>query len=299
MTTSIKKSSLSLAAFALAAALAGTHAAEAAQVSGAGVRVNNQPVAADKAVTLKSGDVVTTLDGPAVIKTDAGDEIRLDRNSTVRHEGTSDGVEYLLVLAGTATGTVSPKTTFGASSSWATAPEGGKGEVRVEVPAGRGEGRFRSVSTTTGGVWLRNNDTNVWLPDGNSVSITTDPALPGAVCYRTSQQNNASIEIHKLVSGGTIRIRYPRAAEGCIQPLSGNKTKVTNSINSNKQEKADVATLFGSNSQAALGPGAFAIIDNQTGGIELGEEFQEVPEDEIYDPVDDATDASTQNTTKR
>lgn len=276
-----------------------TLSAEAGQVQGAGVRVNNQAVAGDKPVALKKGDVVSTLDGTAVIRTETGEEIRLDRNTTLRHEGTEGGVEYFLVLTGSATGKVSATSTLGSSSSWATAPEGGTAEVRVEVPASRGEGRFRTVSGTAGGVWLRNGDMNVWLPEGNSLSITTDPTLPGATCFRTSQQNNTSIEVQRMVTGGTIRVRFPRASEGCIQPLTGNKTKITNSINSNKQEKAEVATLFGSNSSANLGPGAFAIIDNQTGGIELGEEFQEVPEDDVYDPVDDATDTSGEKTTKR
>lgn len=284
-------------------ALAGmADAAFAGTVTGQGapIQVNGQAVAAGQTVQFKQNDVLKTGDGTAVIRSDGNDEISVDRNSSVKSDGTADGIEYLFVTRGIATGKLSTKTSLGTAVSWATAPEGQTTEVRVEAPSGREdvEGRFRTVK---GGTWLRFNEYSTWLPEAHSINLWRERAQPKFLCFRTSQQNEGVVEIRRQVSGGAIRLRVPRATSGCVED-KGSKTKVTNDVTSNKQQKVEVATEFGSASSAQIGPGAYAIIDNATGGIELVSEEQddsigeEVPG---YDPVDDASDVSAVRVRKR
>lgn len=274
-------------------------AAFAGTAEGAGLLVNGQAAPAGKPVTLKANDSLTAGEKGAVIKTAAGDEIRLDKGATVRFDGVQDGVEFYVVQSGSATASLSTKSTLGTSAAWATAPEGMRTEVRVE--ASGGEGRFRTV---TGGTWLRSGSEKeyaIWLADGNSATLWRD-AKTSSLCFRTSQQNNGSVEMRREVSGGTITVMIPRAATGCITPLSGNKTKIANDLNSNKQEKLGISTAFGSASSVQVAPGGFAVVDNQTGKIEVTEEIiddslgEELPS---FDAVENAADASISTRTKR
>lgn len=290
--------SVVLAAAAFFSAVADEAWAGQIQASGGPIQVNNQTVAPGQTVPVRKGDVVKTGDASAIVKSDAGDEIRLDRGTTMRHDGVQDGTEYFLIGEGSASGNLSTRTTIGTATAWATAPEGQRAEVRVEAPMGRHdkEGRFRA---TKGGSWLRVNEYSMWLPEAHSITLWREDGKPGFLFFRTSQQNEGVVEIRRAVSGGTIRVRVPRAVSGYIQDM-GTKTKIANDVTSNKQQKIDIATEFGTQSAAQIGPGAYAIIDNQTGGIELGQEMLEDNLDDFpYDPVDDAADASLQRRTKR
>lgn len=266
------------------------------------IRVNGQPVSVDQPLTLKKGDRVATEGSSIVFRSDAGDEIRVDANSSVRHEGAEGGVEYFFVESGIATGKLSDKTSLGTSAAWATAAKGTQTEVRAEASAATGatEGRFRALKE---GTWLRNGNTDVWLPENHSVTLWIDPAKPGDTCFRTSQQNEGEIEAVRVVSGGNITVRIPRATSGCVMNHPGNKTKITNDITSNKQTKIQVTTDFGARGTAAIGPGTFALIDNSTGAVET---FQDDYDSDVgdeqpmdYDPVEDASDASISRRSKR
>lgn len=264
------------------------------------VKVNGK--AATLPVELKKGDTVETGAATATFKSNAGDVVTIDRDTTAKSEGTEDGVEYLFVVSGVATGDLSDKTSIGVSVSWASAAKGTRTEVRVEAPSDRPgvEGRFRAIKGA--GAWLRNADISTWLPEGNSVTLWRDRSKKGGMCFRSSQQNTARVEITKRVAGGDINISVPRATSGCVEDVANNKTKISNEITSNKQDKIKIETEFGSKSTAEVGPGTYALIDNQTGGIEIIDDTsddsvgEEIP---TYDPVDDASDVSTLRKTKR
>jgi hypothetical protein len=267
----------------------GTPSADAGQiVSATGpVTVNKKQVSAAQPIVLKANDVVSTGPGvTAVLRSDAGDEVRIDANSSVRHEGVDDGVEYLFVERGTATGTVAAKTAVGCASGWATAPAGGRAEVRVEVPPenAASEGRFR---TLRGDAWIRNGDQAFWVPANHSVTVTTDPNSPGDACFRTAQQNAGEVTLRRTVSNGNIYVRIPRATSGCVKEHPGDKSRISNDLTSNKLAKLQVTTDFGSKASAGIGPGGFALIDNQTGSIES------FAEDLFEDLGDDASDFDT------
>lgn len=285
-----------IAGLAVLAASAEAWAGQITQASGP-IQVNGKP--ATLPVTLKKGDVVSTGGSTATFKSDAGDVISLERNTVAKSDGSEKGVEYLLIDAGGASGTLSEKTTLGCLASWATAPAGQTTEIRVEVPAEKpSEGRFRTIK---GGTWLRGDPYETWLPADHSVVLWRDASKSGSLCFRTSQQNEGRVEIRKQVSGGTIKAFVPRASSGCYEDLSGNKTKLSNEITSNKQDKIQIKTEFGTASSAELGPGTYAIIDNQTGTIEVVEDVldtsigEELP---TFDPVDSAADASASSRTK-
>lgn len=290
-----------LAAVVLAAFAA--RSADAGQiVSATGpVTVNKKQVSATQPIVLKAGDVVSTGAGvTAVFRSDAGDEIRIDANSAVRHEGVDDGIEYVFVERGTATGTVAAKTSVGCGSGWATAPAGAKSEVRVEVPPENGsEGRFRSLR---GDTWIRNGSQAFWVPANHSVTVTTDPNTPGDACFRTAQQNSGDVTLRRTVSNGNIFVKIPRATSGCVKEHAGDKTRISNDSTSNKLAKLQVTTDFGSKAAAGIGPSGFALIDNQTGSIEsFAEDFFEDLGDDAsdYDPVESTDSLSTQRRSKR
>jgi Ca2+-binding RTX toxin-like protein len=284
---------------ALFAAASDALAGQIVEAAGGQIKVNGKAVAVPVAVN--KGDVVETGSATATFRSDAGDVITLDRNTVAKGEGTEGGIEYLFVKSGVATGNLSEKTTLGVAASWATAPKGMRTEVRVEAPADRAasEGRFRTIS---GGTWLRNDDYTTWLPAQHSVTLWRDATKKGSMCFRTSQQNTGKVDVVRTVAGGNIRVIVPRAASGCVEDFKGNKTKISNDFTSNKQEKVRVETEFASSSTAEIGPGGYAVIDNQTGAIETFEEtFDEVFGEEIpqYDPVEDASDASATRKKKR
>lgn len=241
------------------------------------VMVNGRAAAVPAKIGLN--DVVDTGDSTVVIRSDAGDRITLDPRTVARGEGTEDGIEYIFVLSGVATADLSVKTTVGVSASWATCPLGMTCSVRVEAPPDRPgiEGRMR---TTKGAAWLRNGAYSMWVPEAHSVTLWLDRSKREALCFRTSQQNQDKVMLTKLVSGGPINMDVPRATSGCVEELSGNRTKVSNDITSNKQDKIHIETEFGSRSTANVPPGTYAIIDNQTGAIELV--------DESFEDLDDA-----------
>lgn len=264
------------------------------------VTVGGKPVTLP--ATVNKGDVIETgANGSAVFKSDAGDRITLEKNTKARSEGVERGTEYLYVLVGAATGDLSEKTTFGVPVGWATAPAGARTTVRAEAPADRAaiEGRFRTVK---GSAWIRNGNTSTALNEDHTVTLWTDATKRGSMCFRTGQQNAGRVSMEREVSGGTIRMDIPRATSGCVEDLAGNKTKISNEITSNKQEKIAVSTHFGSSSSASIGPGTHAIIDNQTGGIEVVEDVtdesigEEIP---TFDPVQDASGASISRPTTR
>jgi hypothetical protein len=288
-----------IAGLAVFAAASDALAGDIVDAAGGQVKVNGKSVAVP--VTLKKGDTFETGAGTATFKSDAGDVISLEANTTARHEGVEGGVEYLFVRTGAATGKLSEKTTLGVSVSWATAPKGARTEVRVEAPADRPaiEGRFRTLS---GGTWLVNDAYSTWLPEQHSVTLWRDAAKRDSMCFRTSQQNTGRVDVNKMVAGGNIQVSVPRATSGCVEAFKENKTKISNEITSNKQEKIKIQTEFGARSTADLGPGTYAIIDNQTGGVEVFDEFiedtltEEVPS---YDPIQDSSDASVSRRKKR
>lgn len=291
---------IALVAGLVAFALAGDAFAGTLTASTGPVKVNGK--AATLPVELKKGDTVETGAASATFKSDSGDIVTLDRDTTAKSEGVEDGVEYLFVVSGVATGDISEKTTIGVSVGWATAAKGTRTEVRAEAPADRPgvEGRFRSIKGA--GTWIRNGEISTWLPEANSVTLWRDRSKRGGMCFRTSQQNTARVDVTKMVAGGAIKVSVPRATSGCVEDVANNKTKISNEITSNKQDKIKIETEFGSKSAAEVGPGTYALIDNQTGGIELIDESvddsigEEIP---TYDPVDDASDVSTLRKTKR
>lgn len=288
-----------VAGLALLASASEAFAGQVVEAAGGQVKVNGKAVAVP--VALKKGDVVETGGGAVKIKSDAGDMITLEAETKAVSEGSEDGVEYLFVRSGAAVADLSDKTSVGVAVSWATAPKGQRTQVRAEAPADRAatEGRFRTIS---GGTWLRNDSYSTWLPEQHSVTLWSDATKKGAMCFRTSQQNAGTVDVNKLVAGGNIRISVPRAASGCVEDFQGNKTKISNEITSNKQEKIRVETEFGAKASAEVGPGTYAVIDNTTGGIEVMEEVidesigEEIPS---FDAVDDASDISVSRRARR
>ena len=287
-----------LAAAVVATAFAGDAFAGTLTSATGPIKVNGKE--AKLPVEIKKGDVIETGSSAATFKSDAGDLITLDRATKAKSEGSVEGVEYLFIASGSAQADLSNKTSLGVATSWATAAKDMRTEVRVEAPADRAstEGRFRTIK---GGTWLRNEPYAVWLPEAQSVTLWSDAKKPGGMCFRTSQQNTGRVEVTKQVGAGAIHASVPRATNGCVESLANNKTKVSNEITSNKQEKIQVWTEFGSKAKADVGPGTYAVIDNQTGGIEVIEEFidddfnAEIPD---FQPVDDAA-ISVSRTRKR
>lgn len=284
----------------VALALAGDAFAGSLTASTGPVKVNGK--AAVLPMEIKKGDTIETGTASATFKSDAGDIVTIDRDTTAKSDGAQDGVEYLFVVSGIATGDISEKTSIGVSVGWATAAKGTRTEVRAEAPADRPgvEGRFRSIKGA--GTWIRNGEISTWLPEANSVTLWRDRSKRGGMCFRTSQQNTARVDVTKMVAGGAIKISVPRATSGCVEDVANNKTKISNEITSNKQDKIKIETEFGSKSTAEVGPGTYALIDNQSGGIEVVDETvddsvgEEMPS---YDPVDDASDVSSLRKTRR
>jgi hypothetical protein len=295
------RSMLSMVAVAGLAVLAFAQDALAGEIVEANgpVQVNGKPVTVPAA--FNKGDVIETGAGTAVFRSAAGDRITLESRTKAKSHGVEGGIEYLYLHVGAATGDISDKTTFGVPVGWATAPKDARTTIRAEAPADRPtiEGRFRTVK---GSAWIRNGNTSTSLNEEHTVTLWTDAAKRGSMCFRTGQQNAGRVRVEREVSGGTIRMEIPRATSGCVEDMAGNKTKISNEITSNKQEKIAVSTHFGTPSAANIGPGTHAIIDNQTGGIEVVEDVtdesigEEIPS---FDPVEDASGASISRQTNR
>lgn len=277
-----------LAGLAILASASDALAGQITAATGGAVKVNGKAVTLP--CTIQKGDTINTGGATATFVSDAGDKVTLDPETTARSEGTDGGIEYLFLVSGTGTGDLSEKTSVGVAVAWASAPKGRRTNIRVEAPAERPgiEGRFR---TGSGGTWLRNAGHTVWLPELQAVTLWTDRKKPGSMCYRTSQQNTTRIEISRFVPTGTIKVRVPKAASGCIENYQTSKTRISNDITSNKQEKVEIQCDFGAASSAQIGPGTYAIIDNTTGGIETYDETAD--DSQTGDALDyDAADSS-------
>ncbi len=248
--------------------------AEAGVISSATgpIRVNGQEVVLQPGQTLelKAGDRVDTGASVAVFQSASGDRVTLEKGTKARADGLTDGVDYLFVESGSAYGTIGDKTSFGGTAGWATAPEGQTAKAFLDVPRDRpgSEGSFRAVE---GGVWVRYNSYRVWLPQRNSITLAVDPARPDVFAFRTSQQNDADVDVVRTVAGGDIFAHVPKATVGRMMSAEPNKTRIENDITSLKTGKIRLETRYPGRPEqnAALGPGTYALIDNATGAIEV------------------------------
>jgi hypothetical protein len=224
-----------------------------------------------KPIALKEGDVVETGGSSATFTSSSGDTIVLEPNTTAKSHGDDGNRDYLFLEAGVGVANLSEKTALGAASGWVTVPAGAKqkAQVFVEVPRDRAakEALFR---TNNGAAWVTYNQFRVWVTDRHAVTLSVNSQRKGVVCYRTHQQNKATVRVEKRVQGGTIITEVPRATSGCSEPKDGDtKTKIDNDITSFKTGKIQVTTDFGEGQgdPAELGPGTYAVVDNATGSI--------------------------------
>ena len=236
------------------------------------VKLNGKQVVVEPGSPLRlaEGDVLETAGSRVVFESESGDRITIEEGSRVRADGVSDGIDHLFVESGAAYGTVSDRTSLGATAGWASAPEGSTGRIFLEVPADRpgAEASFRAVD---GGAWVRYHGYRAWLPEQHSLTLAVDPARPDLLAYRTSQQNAGDVQIIKTIGGGEMIAFVPKATVGRIRPEAGNKTRIENDITSLKTGKIRLETRFPGKppQRAALGPGTYALIDNSTGTIEV------------------------------
>jgi len=236
------------------------------------IRVNDQEVVVPPGETLalNEGDVVETLGATVAIQSAAGDRITLEPGTMARADGEEDGVDYVFVESGAAFGALSDRSALGATAGWASAAEGETGKVFLEVPANRpgSEASFRCVE---GGIWARYHDYDVWLPDQHSVTLAVDPDTPDVLGFRTSQQNEGEIHVVKAAGNGQILAYVPKATIGRMRPEGPEKTRIENDIRSLKTGKIRLETRYPNKPEqnAALGPGTYALINNETGTIEL------------------------------
>lgn len=268
----MKKSSACAAAIALLLLAAAPAAAGEITSATGPIRVNDQEVVVrpGEPLALGEGDVVETLGANVAWRSVAGDRVTLEPGTTARADGEDDGIDYLFVESGAAYGTLGDKTALGATAGWASAAEGEMGKVFLEVPANRAgsEASFRCVE---GGIWARYHGYAVWLPGQHSVTLAVDPNAPDVLGFRTSQQNEGEIQVVKSAGNGQILAFVPKATIGRMRPEGSDKTRIENDITSLKTGKIRLETRYPGkpDQEAALGPGTYALIDNETGTIEL------------------------------
>lgn len=236
------------------------------------IRVNDKPVTvrAGDSLALNTGDVVETLGATVAVETADGNRVTLEPGTTARSDGIEDDIEYLFVESGAAYGSVSARTYVGGTAGWASAREGTTGRFFLEVPANRpgSETSFRSVE---GEVGVRYHSFTVWIPQQNTVTLAVDTAEPDVLAFRTSQQNPGDVRIEKATGTGTILVIVPKATVGRMRPEDAKRTRIENDITSLKTGKIGLETHFQGKApqEAALGPGTYALINNETGTIEL------------------------------
>lgn len=262
------------------AILAGTAVATLATVADAGVitsatgpiRVNGQEVVVkpNEPLKLGPGDVIETLGANAVFQSENGDRITIEDGTTARADGVEDGIDYLFIEFGTAYGTVSDKTSLGGTAGWAAAPEARTSKIYIEVPANRPgeEATYRSIE---GGAWVRYHSYRVWLPEQHSATLAVDPETPDLLAFRTSQQNSGDVRVIKSTGDGDIIAEVPKATLGRILPEGTGRTRIENHIKSLKTGKIRLETQYPGKpvQNAALGPGTYAVINNDTGDIQV------------------------------
>lgn len=163
--------------------------ASAGEASGAQVVEASGPLRVDgkevrvlpgRPLPVRRGAVVETAASPAVLRSDAGDEIRLEAGASLRNDGTQGGVEYLLLRSGAAEATLGPKTSLGSAAGWASAPAGFTAVVRAAAAAPEGGRTFR---TLRGSAWIRCRDADVWLPEGAAAILRPDAGGAGTLGF--------------------------------------------------------------------------------------------------------------------
>jgi hypothetical protein len=259
---------------ALAVLLAAASTASAGTITSATgpIRVNDQEVVVQpgEPLTLAAGDEVETLGATVAFQSAAGDRVTLEPGTVARSDGEQGEAEYLFIESGAAYGTLSHKTAVGGTAGWASARENETGKVFVEVPANR-PGKETSFRAVDGEIGVRYHAFTVWLPSKHSVTLAVDPQQPGVLAFRTSQQNTGDVEVELSTGKGRILAYVPKATIGRIRPEDAERTRIENDIRSLKTGKVRLVTDFpGQDPQeAALGPGTYALINNETGTIEL------------------------------
>lgn len=247
----------------------------AAVVTGATgpIKINGKVVQVEPGtpIQLNKGDVVDAGSSSVTITTEAGDEIRLDPGSVAESYGVEDGIDGVFLKSGSATASLSQKSTVGVGAGWVQpdASQTGKIQVFLEAPAEQGgrEGFFRAIS---GDALIRYRAYSVFLPERHSVSLTVDPDRPNDLGFRTAQQNSGDILILKQAGGGTIETQIPKATSGLFELVDGTRTRIANDVTSLKSGRIVVTTRYGGNEQQAfLGPGTYALVDNATGAIQV------------------------------
>jgi len=266
-------SSLMVFTFAACATFAAATSAEAGTITAATGEfdVNGKPATLEsgKTITLKKGDVVDAKKANVSYKSDTGDALLVESGSVVREEETTESAAGLYIQKGAVTGTLSDKTQLGAAAGWMTAEKGTKARVLVEAAAGHEdrEALFRAIE---GSGTVSYHAFSVHLPPAHSTTLSSDPAAPGTMLFRTGQQNAGEVRIDKATTAGLMSAYVPKASLGRFSDEPGNKTRICNDINSLKTAKVRLETKFGSSkNDASIGPGTCAVIDNTTGAIEL------------------------------
>lgn len=247
----------------------------AAAVTGASgpITVNGKVVQVEdgKPLQLKPGDQVEAGSSSVTIQTAAGDTIVLDPGSSARAEGVQDGVDGVFLESGSATATLSQQSTVGVGAGWVQLDADQKGQARVyiEAPADQNGsvGFFRALQ---GDVYVRYRSYSVFLPARHSVSLTIDPRNPSDLRFRTAQQNAGEIIILKQAGGGVIETQIPKATSGLFRLVDGTRTRIENDVTSLKTGRIVVTTRYGGTEQQAfLGPGTYALVNNATGAIQV------------------------------
>jgi hypothetical protein len=257
------------------------------------VRVNDKEVDAKQGVALKPGDRFEVLGSRATYTSEAKDKMTFEPSARGQFEKTQNGVEYVLLTRGEAVANLSDKTMAGTHVGWLQPEKGQKCQAFLRVPTNttkEGDSFFRGLQGTT---WIRTDggETAYGLAEKQGIKIWSDSkGKPGNTCFQTSQENSGSVEVRKRVYNGqnTIYFSIPKASDGCVIDMAGDKTKIENGPQSPKDSGLRVETFYGQAPRDAnVGPGASAVIDNVTGTIDLvlpffGEQFSnEFPEDVI------------------
>jgi hypothetical protein len=262
---------------ALAALTVSAAAAQAGTITAASgpFRVNAKDVtlASGQTLVTKTGDEISTGKSSVVWRSDNGDNVTLDLGTVAREEPTTQETAAIFVLRGSAAGMVGEKTVVGVAAGWAGAAKGNRAKVLVEATPGReaSEGLFRAVE---GSAVVNYRQYATLLPTAHSVTLDIDRAAPGALWFRTGQQNAGDVEIHKTVREGQpdeIVLWVPKATSGAFTDEPQDKTKICDDVNSLKTAKIRIETRFqakGKNN-ASIGPGTCAVVDNATGAIQL------------------------------
>ena len=211
------------------------------------------------------------VEGPATVKTAAGDQIKLDEGAAVQIQPPDGEIELILVTRGSVRGVIGPKTQVAVPTGWLMSP---KGYTRFYAETMGPKRAFIKVDEGQG--FLVFGKFTFQLMAGNGIEI--EQTRSGALRFTTHQTNASEIRVIYAVNDELeIDLTVPKATTGMFKSeKNGQKTRIVSDAISWKSGTIDLETRLNKEPmhKGSLGPGTFAVIDNSTGVLELA--FDEV-----------------------